>query len=91
MKRSGIHADHLIDALGQMLCVGDRATLAHIDRLFLYGLPIEKQDIYEAQLDKVVTISDLDDCGTVAIAFQDESGLRHEFWIEPGWLRRLPI
>jgi len=91
VKRSGTHADHLIDALGQMLCVGDRATLAHIDRLFLYGLPVEKQDVYEAQLDKVVTISDLDDCGTVAIAFQDESGLRQQFWIEPGWLHRLPI
>ena len=91
MKRSGIHADHLIDALGQMICVGDRATLAYIDRLFLYSLPTDRQDSYEAQLDKIVTISDLDDCGTVAIAFQDASGVRQEYWIEPGWLRRLPI
>jgi len=91
MKRSGIHADHLIDAIGQMICVGDRATLIHIDRLFLYGLPTDRQDSYEAQLDKIVIISDLDDCGTVAIAFQDESGVRQEYWVEPGWLRRLPI
>ena len=91
MKRSGIHADHLIDALGQMICVGDRATLVYIDRLFLYSLPTDRQDSYEAQLDKIVTISDLDDCGTVAIAFQDEAGVRQEFWIEPRWLHRLPI
>ena len=91
MKRSGIHADHLIDASGQMICVGDRATLAYIDRLFLYGLPTDRQDPYEAQLGKIVTIADLDDCGTVAIAFQDESGVKQQFWIEPGWLKRLPI
>ena len=90
MKRSAIEADHLLDGLGQMLCVGDRATLAYIDRLFLYTLPTERQPVYEAQQGKIVTITDLDDCGTVAISFED-GGLRQEFWIEARWLHRLPI
>jgi hypothetical protein len=91
MKPLRIQADHLIDALGQTLRVGDRATLSHVDRRYLYSLPTEKQDLYETRLDKVVTISDVDDCGAVAIAFQDQSGAEQEFWIEPAWLRRLPI
>ncbi|MDB5975801.1 MAG: hypothetical protein JWR07_2561 [Nevskia sp.] len=91
VKRTGNHTDHLLDALGQMVCVGDRATLAHIDRLYLYGLPVEKQDVFEGWLGKVVTITDLDDCGTIAVAFQDAAGATQEFWIEAGWLHRLPI
>ncbi|MDE0853689.1 MAG: hypothetical protein OSA97_04635 [Nevskia sp.] len=91
MKRSGRHADHLLDALGQMLCVGDRATLAYVDRLFLYRLPVERQAVYEEQLGKTVTITDLDDCGTVAISFDDAGGRRQVFWVEPLWLNRLPI
>jgi len=89
MKR--LRPDHLPDALGQMIRVGDRATLVYIDRLYLYALPTERQDLYEARLDQVVTVSDMDDCGSIAIAFQDESGTRQEFWIEPRWLRRLPL
>jgi len=90
MKQPRIQADHLYDAAGQMIRAGDRATLNYIDRLYLYGLPSEKQDVYEAWLGKIVTVSDVDDCGAVAIAFHDESG-RQEFWIEPGWLQRMPI
>jgi hypothetical protein len=91
MKRAVPRSDHLLDALGQMLQVGDRATLVYIDRLYLYGLPVEQQAIYETHLDQLVTLRDFDDCGTVAIAFKDASGTTQEFWIEPRWLKRLPI
>ncbi len=91
MKYPRVQADHLLDAVGQMLQVGDKATLVYVDRLYLYGLPTERQDLYEAQLDRTVTISDRDDCGNVAIAVTDAAGARQQFWIEPRWLRRLPI
>jgi hypothetical protein len=91
MKRPTVPAGPLLDALGQMIQVGDRATLIYIDRLYLYGLPVERQDVYEAHLDKLVTVSDLDDCGTVAIRFEDESAVTQQFWVESRWLRRQPI
>jgi len=90
VKRPSL-AGTLLDGAGQMLSLGDRATLAYIDRLYLYGLPVERQDVYEAQLDKTVTVSDVDDTGEVAIRFQDAAGAAHTFWIQPRWLRRLPI
>lgn len=80
-----------LDGAGQMLSTGDRATLAYIDRLYLYGLPVERQDPYEAQLDKTVTVVEMDDCGQVAVRFVDATGAAQEYWIEPRWLRRLPI
>ena len=84
-------AGTLFDGAGQMLSLGDRATLIYIDRLYLYGLPVERQDPYEAQLDKLVTITDVDDTGEVAIRFEDAAGVAQTYWIEPRWLRRLPI
>lgn len=81
----------LYDGAGQMLSVGDRCTLAYIDRLYLYGLPVERQDPYEAQLDQPVTLTDVDDTGEVAIRFQDAAGVSQTYWIQPRWLRRLPI
>lgn len=90
MKRGSL-AGTLLDGAGQMLSVGDRATLAYVDRLYLYGLPVERQDAYEAQLDKLVTITDVDDTGAVAIRFQDAAGAAQTYWIEPRWLRRLPL
>lgn len=84
-------AGTLLDGAGQMLSRGDRATLVYIDRLYLYGLPVERQDVYEAQLDKTVTVSDMDDTGEVAIHFQDAAGAPQTFWIQPRWLRRLPL
>lgn len=91
MKRVRTPSTPLLDGQGQMLAVGDQATLVYIDRLYLYGLTVERQDAYEAQLDREVQVSDFDDAGAVAIEFDDSSGVRHEFWIEPRWLRRKPI
>jgi hypothetical protein len=76
------------DALGQGLQPGDRAVLIYVDRLYLYSLTVERQDVYEAQLDKPVRIADFDDCGEVAIAFEDATGAEQLFWVEPRWLRR---
>jgi hypothetical protein len=76
------------DRLGQGLQLGDQAVLCYVDRLFLYGLTVEHQEIYEAQLEKPVRIADFDDCGQVAIAFADAAGAEQLFWVEPRWLRR---
>jgi hypothetical protein len=91
MKRSRPSGTLLLDGQGQMLAMGDRAVLVYIDRLYLYGLTTERQDPYEAQLDREVLITDMDDTGNVAIQFEDGSGVKLEYWIEPRWLRRQPL
>jgi hypothetical protein len=91
MRQPGGLGGTPLDGAGQMLSVGDRATLGYVDRLYLYELPVERQDPYEAQLDKIVTITEVDDCGDVAIRFEDSAGIVQVYWIEPRWLRRLPI
>jgi len=91
MRQAGSLGGTPLDVAGQMLSVGDRATLIYVDRLYLYGLPVERQDPFEAQLDKIVTITEMDDCGDVAIRFEDAGGTVQVYWIEPRWLRRLPI
>ncbi len=91
MRQSGSLGGTPLDGAGQMLSVGDRATLVYVDRLYLYGLPVERQDPYEAQLDKIVTVTEFDDCGQIAIRFEDVAGIAQVYWIEPRWLRRLPI
>lgn len=91
MKHSRPSSTLLLDGQGQMLAVGDRAVLVYIDRLYLYGLTVERQDPYEAQLDREVRITEMDDAGNVAIQFEDPSGAKLEYWIEPRWLRRQPL
>ena len=88
--RSRAQDAFIADGAGQGLSRGDLAVLAYVDRLYLYRLTVERQDIFEAQQDQPGRIVDVDDCGQVAIAF-DAGGAEHVFWVEPRWLRRQPL